>query len=402
MYKRILIIIVSVLLLFGCNVIKTISILKSGEVDSDLKKDEISFNYIAGLIIIEVAINSEKHNFIFDTGAPCAISSELARELGVKAEFTVNSIDSKGNKEKTGFIEIDKIKIGETNFSMIGAAIIDFNVVQEMSCFDIDGIIGANLMQKAKWQINYNERKLAFASKLNEFHISDSSVFIDFTSSVTGTPLINISGSGNVRFSDVNFDTGSNGSLNLSLKNYSDLLDVNKTYKTIKGYGSSSSGAYGSNIDTSYYIKLEKLKAGNLELRNTIAEFSENDDAILGNEILDNYIVTIDWDLNKIYLDRFREIEQSTLETFGFKTKMGDHKLIAGFIYENSPAKEIGLEVGDQIISIDDFTYENISFQQYCDMLTGNAEWKNEKSISIKWKDSDGIKDSVINKINLF
>ncbi|MCD4792124.1 MAG: retroviral-like aspartic protease family protein [Bacteroidales bacterium] len=281
---KLLFILFSLILLSSCSVIKTISLLKSGSIDNTNFSETINYENRAGLIIIKAEINGNIYDFIFDTGAPCAISIELAEKLALKPEVYVNSSDSKGNKEKTGFVEINKIKIAGTNFTNIGAAIIDFNKTQEIQCIGVDGIIGANLMKNAKWKINYQENTIQFTDNLDNLNITDSSSPINFTSSVTGTPLLNVTLPYDIQVKKVKFDSGFMGGLSLSAKVYKKLIE-NENLKIIKGYGASSTGAYGTNVDTSFFLKLVKIKVENLYISNIITEFTNDNISIIGNEI---------------------------------------------------------------------------------------------------------------------
>ncbi len=402
MLKKILVIIVSIIFLSGCSIIKTVVVLKSGKVDPGFTHDEIPFNNKAGLIIIKATIKGNQYNFIFDTGAPCAISSELAHELGLTPDFFVNSIDAKGNKEKAGFVEVEEIHIGDAKFMNIGAAIIDFKAIREIGCLAVDGIIGANLMRKIKWKINYKEKRLILSKDLGNLCDTESTPFIEFSPLITGTPIIDISISPDLHFSNVKFDTGSNGGLNLSLSDYNEFTKKVKNQKIIKGYGIGSSGMYGTSCDTSYFVSCDTVKSGNWTFYNPIVEFSHVDGNIIGNAVFENYSITLDWDEKKIYFEETEKPKPATLETHGFTVKMIDNKLVAGFIYENSPASAAGMKVGDQIISINHINYEDVSISDYCKIITNQVAWKNAQSIEVKWKDANDLKTSEIIRTSLF
>lgn len=193
MKKYYLVSLLACLVLFSsCSIIKTVSLIKGGSVDNENFTETINFEDRAGLIIIKVLIKGKSYDFVFDTGAPCAVFSELAQELGLKAEFDVTSIDSEGNKAKAGFVEINNLKTGSLSFSNIGAAVIDLKQIPEIECLKIDGIIGANLMNKAKWQINYQNNTITVTDDINNLNISGNSLIIDFNSSISESPLISL------------------------------------------------------------------------------------------------------------------------------------------------------------------------------------------------------------------
>ena len=70
-------------LLLSCNIFKTIHLLKQGRIAPQHFKEEIPFEFRAGIIIIKVQIEGKIYDFIFDSGATNAVSLELSKELNL-------------------------------------------------------------------------------------------------------------------------------------------------------------------------------------------------------------------------------------------------------------------------------------------------------------------------------
>lgn len=380
----------------SCNVIKTVSLLKSGSVDAADYAQEIPFDNTADMIIIPVAINGKTYQFIFDTGAPCVISKELAKELGLEAEVEVNSSDSGGNTAKTGFTELAAIKIGGITFSNIGVALIDLEQIKEMQCLGVDGIIGANLMKTAKWKIDYQEKVLTFTDHIKNLNVTNDYVEIEYTPSLSGTPEVEVTLSPGVKAGKVIFDTGFMGELTVPSGIYTKLRKSGYEKPMISGYGTSSAGAYGRSTDTSKYLKIDNATFGELTHRDVIVEFKGDHSGILGNRLLSNYEVVIDWEVQKIYMKAVIEIKPSTLSSFGFKPLMKENKLVVGFLYDHPDLSGVPLHIGDQILAVNGTDYTHLTHAGYCEILIDHSRWENLAQVEVSWMDAEGVEHNHI------
>jgi len=60
--------------------------MRSGDITFKKEVTEIPFEYRLGLPIINVTINGESYDFLFDTGASNIISQELAKKINAKTK----------------------------------------------------------------------------------------------------------------------------------------------------------------------------------------------------------------------------------------------------------------------------------------------------------------------------
>ena len=128
MFKHSLIIFAFSLILASCQTLKTIKLLKGGEVVQKEFTTTVPFEMRMGLIVLKVKINGEYYDFVLDTGAPNVISKELALtlKLGNLSERKVS--DSQNASQNLGFTKVPKIEIGGIEFTNTGAAIADLKV----------------------------------------------------------------------------------------------------------------------------------------------------------------------------------------------------------------------------------------------------------------------------------
>ncbi|WP_196895352.1 aspartyl protease family protein [Aureivirga marina] len=354
MKQKILAIILGLSLFYSCG-LKTRSILHSGYVENEQFSDTISFDYTYGVPIVNVKIDEEEYRFLFDTGAPTVIDISLAEKMKYHTLTEKKVFDSQGNREKEKFIKIPSLQINSISFVNIGAVISNMNQTFEISCLEIDGIIGANLMEKAHWKIDYKKRELYFSSK--PFPKPINAYTLDFYPQKNQrTPKVAIKLDAKT-VKNISVDTGSNGAIDLESKDFPDIL--NNT-KDIFVYGTASTGVYGrGENDIKTLSKIKNITLGNIVFHNQIVSFETNTSKTIGNQFLENYSVIFNWDEKKIYLSPISTYDYKNIQGFGFYTKMENGKLKVASVIENSLADEFGIRPEMEIISINNQTFEN-------------------------------------------
>jgi predicted aspartyl protease len=357
--------------------------MKSGKTQQKDFFITIPFKFRAGLPILEVKVNGLKANFLFDTGAPNVISLEFAEKLRLKTKAKGSVEDSGGNKV-TGqkYVSLSNVKIGSVNFLNTGAIIQNLNSSDIMKCIKLDGIIGANLMKKAFWKIDYENQTLTLTDNISKLEITDDYKSLKFKAKISGTPLVSLSINGN-EIKNITFDTGSNGQITLPKKIYHKLKKKGLLKSTfIKG--STSYGVIGkSQSDTTYFAKSKNFRIGDISLNNKILKFRKHSD-IIGTGFLKNFDIILDWKNSIIYLKKNKDYDYSSIKDFGFKPDLRDNKLFVGAIFNKSDSNG-KLEIGDEILEINKTNFGNLSKFDFCE-LVNNRKWKYEKSENIKIK----------------
>lgn len=367
------------LLLFACSTTK--KVLNSGNIKETSFTEKIPFTFNYGVPIINVSINGKTYNFLFDTGAATVISPELMTALNLKAATKDKTFDSQGNANEQDFVIIPSMKIGNLNFENIGAVVIDMKKVFEFKCMNFDGIIGANQMAKAIWQIDYKNKMLTATSNLSNLNISPNAQIIDFKpkgNQKTPTVAVKI---GN-KASYVTFDTGATTDFNFAINNYKTELT---NFKEVQTLGNTSSGIYGgSKNSTTSYIKIPSFTIGSILLKNQIPTFTENASNLIGNAFFKNYKIIIDWNSNKIHMINEVELSDAKLNNFGIGFKYINNKPIIAKIFKNSDAEKSGILLNDQVIGIDGKDTINFTEEEACNYAFNNIlKGKTETLITI-------------------
>lgn len=374
MKKTILLLTITTILFSGCNIFRALKMGKHlGKADFSNKNYfvEIPFELNTGHILLKVNINKNSKKFFLDTGAPTAVSPDLTKACNFK--ITKNAI--KKDTISMIFPIIDELNISDLLYSDVGAIEVNTKEMFSRSCEDIDGLIGANIMCKNIWQIDFQQNKIRITDSLAKLNYVVNSIKIPFeTTSFSKSPLISVKLS-NGRIIMFIFDTGSNGFItfntdsNKQFVNSFDRQNISEFY--VKGYNSILGKEVAEKIDTAYLINtnlyfgndsivLQSLTYGRYK------NYSEEKNGVIGNEFLKSYITTIDWTTKTIFL--YKNVEQrEKIGKFGFIYGFVDNKLFVGGIYKNSEAEKVGIKIGDEIIEINGYKVADLTAKQICD-----------------------------------
>jgi hypothetical protein len=359
-------IIFSILLLTSCKSLKMVKLMTKGEIEQQQFISEIPFEYGMGLIIIKVTIEGKEYDFLYDTGAPNVISTELAQELNIKPYVTNKTVDSQGKKEELEYLLLPSVRIGSVDFINTGAAVADLNRSSVIACLNIDGIIGANLMQKAIWQIDYTNKVIRISNSMDSLNVKNGK-HIKFDQKMTGTPVADINVNGTV-VKNVTIDSGSNGGFSLSEKTYRIAKD--SASPVVIGIGTTTSGLYGvGEVDTNYYTTISTVSIGEIQLSNQMVGFNKGHALTLGNEFFENYLVTYNWFDKEMILSEKMEHDNSSFNSFGFSYFFNETKLLVSMLIEGSEADQKGIKRGDQIIAINGVDYSEMTQEKWCEIL---------------------------------
>ena len=360
-----------------------------GEVVESDYKVTVPFEMRMGLIIVKVTIRGNEYDFLFDTGAPNVVTTELGEKLNLKSAGKTGTRDSQGERHNVHYANIDTLQLGGINYTNTTAAIMDLSLAVVIECLDIDGILGANTMRNSIWQIDYQKQEIIITNTTDSLNFTSNLDTIPFTPQHTGTPKIKVQ-VGNVTQSGVTLDSGSGGNIDLNYKTYKETKKRKSQMPTTFGYGSSSSGVYGmGKPDTLVYFKPDTIQVGTVFMKNKIVYATKGRTAsTLGTRFLENYIITLDWGRNQIVLDSVSEYDNTQLENFGYKTRFENNQLKIGFLFNSSSSGSKKLQLNDIVLKIDTVDYTTISKSEYCKMILDTTTDDRETKIMTIKRDS--------------
>jgi predicted aspartyl protease len=376
-----------VLIFSSCNILKTVKLMKAGEVIQNEFVEEIPFEYRLGLIILKVEIDGNEYDFILDTGAPNVISKELAQKINTVKKSTETVGDSQNNESDLELVQIDKISIGSLDFTNTGAVVSDINNSQEVRCLNIDGFIGSNLMKKAIWKFDYRNQIITITHSMDAFDLSGNIKRVRFFPEITGTPLCDVKVNGQIE-KNVVIDLGSNGDIALSNKTYDKVAKNSAPFKSISTYGRNASGLYGAGaVDTTKYMIANTISFGDVTLNNPVVEFSAGASTI-GMNFFKNYDLIINWNTKELILQQLDEYNHSTLTNLdGFSWMYKDGKLVVSSLTKGGMAEKTGLQLNDKILKVNGEDYSQMSSDKWCQMLQNPIDTDGKNLDLVIWRD---------------
>jgi|TARA_B110000902_G_C14200431_1_gene547523 predicted aspartyl protease len=369
----------------NCQSQKIKRLAKKGIVKQSNYNSKIPFRYEKKHIFIDVSINGEIYNFLFDTGFTVnAIDLKYIKNVDYKNVVKKNVSGSSIKKHKVQFIEMQKLSISNIDFNEIGATIMDLSFInKDYACSSkpVAGVIGVNTLRKSNWQIDYQNQEILFSDNISNFNISDKAIEIKIIPKDWGNPIVDVDINGvSKKFT---LDTGSSGNITTGndfkgnlITNRINYISLTKKDKSNKNYNN-------------YYALIEQIDIGDLKLNNHIISLEKGASSLIGNDLFEHFIITIDWINNKFFLEPINNPVGKTFRDFEIllKPNYSSNRIeISGFYNHKLLQKEY--EIGTEIVKINEQDVSNLSKQQLCDF------WEN------KWKKNSSREKVVIETEN--
>jgi predicted aspartyl protease len=364
-------------LLLGCN--SNRKFFNSGTVTTSQKNNYIEIFLINNLPFCEVEIGDKKYKFLIDTGAPTMISEEVYNKLSLPIVKLGKVRDSQKIIKKEKFTSLPYLKIGDYTFNEIACIVTDFKK-SEMKCFDFDGIIGANLLAKTHCEFDYSNNKITMSENLNSFALNSYDFAFAFKPKRQKTPIIQTEIL-DKSYSMI-FDTGYNDNIQIV---YNKNGNARLNLKHISFTGSNSLGLYGRSEAQKTMIFKGNIRVNKHEFINEIIATGNSN--LVGNAFLKDYLFLMDWKNNKIYFKKLQNLPVKEIRGFGFAYVFEKGKMIVISKIDNF---EIPLNIGDQILSINEIPFTNLNENIICDYLI-NSPVKKQKEIKISIKRDEEI-----------
>ena len=355
---------------------------------------EIKFEYVNQKIIIPVQINNITYRFLFDTGAPNAISKRIDNFFQTKHIADIEVSDANSKTASMKITEIAELKIGDVSFLNSVALIAndDKNVI--FDCFNIDGIIGSNLLRNSIIQIDIKNRTLIITNQKEKVIINKKNHLKLAIFGNQSSPYIWIKLKGNNTAKEqVLIDTGAGTFYEMSSNHYKLFEKANIFDKGIIGVGSESIGYFGNAPSTSQIkFKIPDIKISNSIFTNVTSVTVTNPNSRLGVEIFENGIGTIDFINQKFYYDSYETVKDLSGRNRSFSVTLIEDKLSVGIIWDKALLSK--MDFGDEILEIDGIDYTNV---KGCDFISKPIL----KNIDLKTLKIKSKKNNTIVIINL-
>ncbi len=247
------------------------------------------------------------YHFIFDTGSPTYFSKNLINKLKLepKSNFTIQ--DDRGTKRNLDFY-LTSIKLQNSDFQEVIIGELPKSLT--LDSINIDGVMGANLMQHCAWQIDYTKHRIYFAKEIEVLAMPKENYAVSFIRNIFRTPCIYLMLNQFPRRPTALLSTGSPEAISLnyifkslhrSMKYLGREVDTVVVHQKM---ASSSIYEFTDVSDTLVIGKARELVINDLTAHGIPTVFQSTLQNRLGNEFLKSYILTIDWQNRKLWLGK--------------------------------------------------------------------------------------------------
>jgi len=159
-------------------------------VPASIEPVEISFTSWEDAILIEAEINGQTGVFLFDNGfSNSVVSPEFAQRANIIFDKTSTTTDANNRQREIPRTLVDEVVIEGQTFVKTGFYLLDTKVFAP--CIQLDGIIGASIVNLINWEIDYEGRSILLSSKPFEAEGHRMSVEISQNNSAFTTIGIN-------------------------------------------------------------------------------------------------------------------------------------------------------------------------------------------------------------------
>jgi hypothetical protein len=361
--------------------VKLTKAIRYGKVVQQQFEDTVQIDVQQGLIILQVSIEGKDYRFLFDSGAPLSVSTQLQDAHAFKMLSKGSIVDSDQNRQNVEWAGIDSIKIGKITFQDQTAFIGDFQANPVLECLEIDGIVGSNLMRHCNWTIDQEQNLLILHDHIDQGDLKkDITIPFRHDSQYSIFVKINV---GRAAISPILVDYGSTASISLSDQIFSTPKNENIIGETWTELGWKQSGLVGKPVKLHREIEYsDSTSIDSIILPDVRLQTSET--TSIGNGLLSRFRVTIDWNNDQLHL--LKTGDKTKAASFsGFKLgSTAGGGIVVQSVVVGSGAYHEGVRPGMQVIQLDDLNFEDGS--DFCDYINHRPA----DSISMQLVDSTG------------
>lgn len=331
---------------FGQSAKDQLSIANSAKLVSKNFYDEIPFSNKLGYFTIQVKIDTNSYEYIFDSAGYNTVTTKIMENAKLPSLMEVEVGSSNKIKSKIKLSKIPSLQIGKAEFQNVGVFNFDFSSSPVINCYTNGGLIGKSVIGEAVWQIDYKKSVIRVSDNIAKMPNLKNSEKIKIDLDKTLNPFVSLTINGKQERFLLDFAFG--GLISLTEKTASSLKS--KEILTIEGEGNIS--ANGVVKEQSYITLLENLKIGKSELKNNVAYYSKsNNYNLLGSELTKYFIVTLNFKDKELILTPYNN-SQNSFETFGFNINLDSSKIYVNKLFNGLNAEKVGLLLYDEVISI--------------------------------------------------
>jgi predicted aspartyl protease len=328
------------------------------------KVTEIPFELVGEYIMVPVTIQDTRLSFVFDTGATSTVlDSTTAVTLKIAPQNQTTAQGASGSS-RYQLSRIASVNIHNLELKNLTAIHVSLLSLSQSLGAKIDGIIGNDVLLNRVTEINYDTRMIRLLNSVDESSIS-SSRKIPFTfMNLIPIPAIDLSFTltNGKQFSEKFLvDTGAGLTMILNTP----FIEQNDLYRQVgKTVASTSKDLTSKTVNQKVLFQHVQIDAYIFsEVPVTLSDAKRGVNSlpglggILGNEILKQFNMVLDYPNQAIYLKKNEMFGMPFYYPMaGFKLEAINDRLMVSEVNEKTAAAENGIAIGYELIQIDDYT----------------------------------------------
>jgi predicted aspartyl protease len=317
---------------------------------------EISFTDRGGYFIIPVTIGSQTYDYIFDTGGYNTVTTDIMTKNMLPELMKVSVGSSNQIKSKIILSKIPRLNVGDVQFTDVGVFNFDFNEAPLIKCYTNGGLLGKGVIKHAVWQIDYQNKIIRVADKLDKMPNLENSVKLKVELDRLLNPFIQVEIDGrNQKFM---LDFGYGGFISLTEKTANEYQFTN----SIETYGEGTIGANGVNRESMYVSHLTTFKIAGQSLANQVAFYSKsNNHNLIGSELARYFIVTLNFKEKELILTPFSKTPIDQFNSFGVDMNMNRNGIYISRLYKGLSGDVNGVRLNDILVSVDKLSIDTMN-----------------------------------------
>lgn len=358
---------------------------------------EFPFEYRNDHIIIKVRIGNEDYDYVFDTGG----YNDITDGIQAKNQFPTLTKQTVGStnrlKSEVPIVKVDSLTIGGLVLKNIAALQMDFGNVSSM-CGINGALIGASIIKNFAWRIDYPNRKMTVTDDFSKLPVLPNAVKVSVAFNERLMPYVEAKLDG--KLENYMFDLGSSSLVSMTEKSAKKHI---RDKELIAVYGGAIEGGNGL-----VKAPVSIFEANTVEIGEAVAYTNKpivftslSNENLIGNPIIKNFIVTLNFKENELYLSRISGAKTTDgWSSFGLTLEYKTDKLVVATVFDGMPAQKAGLNLGDEIVTINQ---QPINCRDFCDCqsMIGDLLQTNSE-IEFGVKNGDTIKQILLTKAKIY
>ena len=365
----ILLIICCLVGLFIYNTFSQFAKFEQGSLSTEFVIDTIPFRYHhTGHLLIDVKVNESEitYPFILDSGASNQVFHNLTDEIELDRGGVGFNLGANNNPYLTRINKINTLQIGAARLQDLYS---DVTVLQWNCMEDVYGIIGYNSMRHLVWEIDFTAQRIVIATQLDKDSRDSKAIKIPLTQRRYSAHLTT-----DMRFTHqsnyftVAIDLGNNGTLSLS---ETEIVASGLSFESKKMIGEGGKGLGYQFNNHNRKMKLTLIDSlifvdGPYTTSQLAVQVSNKSSNLLGLGFFKHYNMTLSWYDNVMLLTPNQSSQDYIPNISGLKSDYSDHeqKVIITGILQDTPASRANLEIGTEIVSINNLVLN--TKEDYC------------------------------------